>query len=998
MIRRTNSKLQAIVIISLLNSPALIAQEQDSAEADLNSDSQRLVVEEVFVTGSLLPKGDFVSKAPIATISSTQFEMSNTTNVEALVNSMPQVVGGADRSSTWGSGIATVNLRGLGENRSLVLLNGRRFVPTFPDGGTVDLNFVPVGLIDRVEVLTGGASAAYGSDALAGVVNFILRDDFEGWDFNIGSESSEKGDAEIHNLNVTNGGSFAGGKGRYMIHADYLKREPVFWTDRDISNGIIRDGQDANGNLILVEGDPYYWIFPTSNIVIPGYSTQSIFDDAGSDLSMAETQLDKRKNPNEGFYLQLPQERISLKGNFSFEFSGIEVYADAYYSKSEVPTTNEPPWLGWPTSRSYTVLVEENPYWSEQTKQIVSEGYIQCGWCNSPWVDENANGIVESVDIPWIFRSFQELGSTSIDREFESTQIELGAKGDLSDSWGYEIFGQAGKVDSFIDANPLLNPDRIQQALLVNANGECMDPSDNCVPLNVWGNDIGAQAYDFIRYPEGAGLSSTKTEQIVVMGTLSGNTADWFTIPGDPGPIGLVFGFEYLQIDSKIKTPRFIETQMYEGYAETKPFSLEAGIKRKSIFAEALIPLVSGRPGIDFLELELGFRGADDQQTGWSNTYKVAFSYYPTIDFQVRGSYNRAMRAPSITELYQQRSQEWAGVWDPCLDNNPLKWAGAIAFDSTIESFSLLEASPELAETCIATGLPEQNLYDINYYQYSGIGIDLGGKRDLDPEDSSTLSMGMVWTPEFLDGLSVSIDYFDVEIENYIARTPLEVYEVMRGCFDPALAMGGPGSKACDSIRRDADGRLTSLFMGYQNLGLHELVGWDFNVSFSSEFLTGYLDLAYFATKINKRTIKDNSFGVIDLECKGEFNGPCDITIDNPVPDFKHRFTADWSKGDLDLQLVWKHLSSLEDGQDSAIYYTEKLDSYSIVDLSARYAFTDSMSVILGVKNAFNKQPQPIGTNSWEEREVQIGAQSNTYTQFYDVIGRTIFLKFSGAF
>ena len=153
-----------------LSSPTLGEENPAKTSSDMP------VIEEVLVTGSLLPRGDFVSKAPIATISSTQFEMSNTVNVEQLINSMPQVVGGADRSSTFGQGIVTANLRGLGENRTLVLVNSRRFVPTFPDGGTVDLNFIPVGLIERVEILTGGASAAYGSDALAGVINFILKD------------------------------------------------------------------------------------------------------------------------------------------------------------------------------------------------------------------------------------------------------------------------------------------------------------------------------------------------------------------------------------------------------------------------------------------------------------------------------------------------------------------------------------------------------------------------------------------------------------------------------------------------------------------------------------------------------------------------------------------------------------------------------------------------------------------------------------------------------
>lgn len=209
-------------------SDSSIQTNESSAETAGSSGSVEPQIEEVFVTGSLVPRGDFVSNAPIATISSTQFELSNTTNVEALINSMPQVVGGADRSSTFGQGIATANLRGLGENRTLVLVNSRRFVPTFPDGGTVDLNFIPVGLIDRVEVLTGGASAAYGSDALAGVINFILKEETDGWEVNAGYELTERGDSEIFNFNITNGGEFASGKGKYLIHFDYLEREPTF--------------------------------------------------------------------------------------------------------------------------------------------------------------------------------------------------------------------------------------------------------------------------------------------------------------------------------------------------------------------------------------------------------------------------------------------------------------------------------------------------------------------------------------------------------------------------------------------------------------------------------------------------------------------------------------------------------------------------------------------------------------------------------------------------
>ena len=241
---RMRQCLLCIAVTSVLTTGSQAFAQQDSAAAESPELDDSIVIEEVFVTGSLLPKGDFVSKAPIATISSTQFEMSNTTNVEALINSMPQVVGGADRSSTFGQGIATANLRGLGENRTLVLINSRRFVPTFPDGATVDLNFIPVGLIDRVEVLTGGASAAYGSDALAGVINFILKEETDGWEVNAGYEMTERGDSEIYNFNITNGGTFASGKGSYLFHADFLDRKPTFFNERSLTTRSLIDVQD----------------------------------------------------------------------------------------------------------------------------------------------------------------------------------------------------------------------------------------------------------------------------------------------------------------------------------------------------------------------------------------------------------------------------------------------------------------------------------------------------------------------------------------------------------------------------------------------------------------------------------------------------------------------------------------------------------------------------------------------------------------------------------
>lgn len=1000
----------------------VISQENEDSESstagqEFNGEAK---IEEVFVTGSLLPKGDFVSKAPIATITSSQFEMSNAVNVENLINTMPQVVGGADRSSSFGQGIATANLRGLGENRTLVLINSRRFVPTFPDGGTVDLNFIPVGLIDRVEILTGGASAAYGSDAMAGVINFILKEETDGWEFNAGAEITEQGDSEIFNFNLTNGGTFAGGKGSYLVHADYLEREPLLFTDRDLTKAGLIDSIGANGELGLQFAPNWFPITPTAGIFLPDFigGTPNCcfaeFNNDGSITTSPFTESDtgpefwgvpdgssEFENVNGFSYLQLPQERASFKGKVAYDFGKVEAYADLYYSKSEVPFKWGGPFLGFPTSYGYKASVENNPFWNDQTKQLISANYFIYGLFLPQRVeyrDDNQNGMADTLKLPFLFRMFsRDVGTTENPRTFESIQFEFGVKGDLGQAWGYEVYAQLGEVESVLDPYPLLNPERIQQGLLLNENGECQDPSNGCVPVNIWGDDIGQEARDFITYPRGAGRSVTTNEQNVVMATLSGNTADWFTLPGDPGPIGLVLGAEYLEINAKIDTPEFIEQQLFEGFSNS-PFSMDASTDITSIFGEALVPLVAGKPGVDFLELELGWRFSEHSLTGSATTYKAALSYYPNPDIQLRGSYNAAVRSPAINELFRYSQFQYNFAEDPCTQPGP---QANIRAPSDPPGPVLIDKTPELDAACIATGMPAENLYNPLLKEVTGTA-DMGGNPNLSNEEGKTYSMGVVWTPYSIDGLSMSFDYFHVEIEDYISTTPVDVWDLIKNCFDPSRGVGGPGSASCNALGRDADGRLNYVNIGYRNLGLHRVRGFDINIDYGFPLLSGYMDINYFATKIQERSIKDNTFGDVNFRCVGEFNGDCDNLISYPVFDFKHRMTAGWSKGALDLQLVWRLNGSLSDGDDSRVYTREKLSTYSVFDLSGQYQITDNMRLTLGVRNLFDEEPEAIGSNSWELNQVTgtdaSPAISNTYSQYYDVYGRTFFLKLGATF
>ena len=975
------------------------------------SQSDGLQIEEVYVTGSLVPKGDFVSKAPIATISSTQFELSNTTNVEALINSMPQVVGGADRSSTFGQGIATANLRGLGENRTLVLVNSRRFVPTFPDGGTVDLNFIPVGLIDRVEVLTGGASAAYGSDALAGVINFILKEETDGWEVNTGMEITERGDSEIFNFNITNGGEFAEGKGKFLIHADYLERKPTFFTDRSLTTRSLIDVDDGSGNLSL---GPALNRFPVTvnaialNPVAAGFQfggatllfdnngdvSQNRFFTGAADVAFEEALA---ANPisslNAYSFLQLPQDRHSFKGRLSYDFGKIEPYVDVYYSKSEVPQSFPGAFMGFPTAFGYRASIENSPFLTDDAKRTLSNAYANWNSFQPEvigYTDANQNGIADQVRMPFLFRLFTEYGPWENDRSFESLQLEFGVRGDISSTWGYDVFVQLGEVESSTDINPVLNPQRIQQGLLLDAEGNCTDRSNGCVPVNIWSDDIGPEAAEFIRYPAGAAESVTNNKQNVFMATLSGNTAGWFSLPGDPGPIGLVVGYEYRELDAQIATPEFVEQGFWEGGGIAPvSWSLDERVTFSNILAEAAIPLASGLPGIDFLELELGIRSSDHSRTGRDNTYKLALSYYPNADVQLRASYNKAIRSPAINELYSY-DVSLGYVFDPCHD-----FGQKAAGDSV--DFALLGDDPNLRATCIATGVPEENVFTGQYYNATP-ERNLGGNPDLEPEDATTYSIGIVWTPYDFGNFSVSFDYFKVEIEDYIELTPVSSGQLVLGCYDSSRGVGGAGSGSCNALTRDSNGSLVGVFGGYQNLGLHEVDGFDLNIEYGRDLFSGYLDINYFATKLLDRTIEDNTYGDVFFSCIGKFNSDCDNLIDYPVFDFKHRMTVGWSKGDLELQLVWKYQSALDDGNEDVEYFREKLDPYSLFDLSGRYTINENFTLTAGMKNIFDEQPQAIGSNSWEWLREDIPTFSNTYAQYYDVFGRTFFLRLSAYF
>jgi iron complex outermembrane receptor protein len=945
----------------------------DSGPQELDGGIPEAAIEEVYITGSLLPRGNFESNAPITTITSDQFEISNAINIEQLLNTMPQILTGADRTSTFGLGWATADLRGLGTNRTLTLMDGHRIVPTFADGGTVDLNLIPPGLVERVEILTGGASTTYGSDAMAGVINIITKEDFLGFELTAaGEQTSEFSDAEIGNVGATLGFEFGDGRGHFMMHGDYTERKEVRYPDREFARFWNSDVYDASGTPIGYE--PWYNIGSVNTAVADPFVNWYGHFNADGQLQPLDPTTYGFVTPNH-FDLQVPQEREILFSKVKWSGDSFEVFGQVHASNVESTRPMPPP----PVFDMFFMPIQGNPFLSPQDQAIIGTmpGAQFLGQ------DFDGDGIA-NIGPVGIGRWFLDLGETQWQVENEMLQVNLGFSLDLTPSWGI-----AGNVShGSIDYDALIGPGVVmanfEQAIMVDpfdpTGNSCWDPSNGCVPYNVFGYGRSSQeALDFISTDV---YRKNKSELSVASLVLTGNTSDFFSMPGDVGPVGVALGVEYLERTSSYDTDERVangEVQLYS-WGDNAPLD-EVSIDRTSVFFELLIPLLEGLPGISFMELEVGGRFTEHSTIGNTSSYKMALSWYVTDDLQLRTSFNESMRAPSIEEMYGDFGED---SLSPRWDADPCS-ADAILYNEIgYLGGGWVVGTPE---QCMAQGVPESALYSdaLNISNLPPIPVYSGGSTELDAETAQTFTVGFVWTPYAFEGFSASVDYFSIEVEDYIDQLN---ENPLYGCFgyqnwepygDDSLA-----SVYCDGIERGADGVLSSINAGLRNLAVHKVEGIDISLSHQMDLLGGVLNLNYVASYIEEK-----SYGVAGtseyVDCVGKANVPLGgEACSRPVMNLKSRATAGWTKDWFSAQLTWRHLSDIEDGDDNTDYYREYISSYDYFELSASADIGDHIKIMVGAKNLFEKDPPQWGWNSWE---------ANTFPNVYDVFGRTVYAR-----
>ncbi|TCO75539.1 TonB-dependent receptor plug domain-containing protein [Chromatocurvus halotolerans] len=899
------------------------------------------LVEEVVVTGSRIARRDFTSNSPVVTVDAEQFELTNTVNTENLLNQLPQTVAGFNSTSNGGGdGTATVNLRGLGAQRTLVLMDGIRVTPS-SDQGIADLNTIPPAMIERVEVVTGGASAVYGSDAIAGVVNFIMKKDFEGIDISVAQQMSGENDGGTTNFNLTMGGNFADGRGNAVVSLGYNERESLLSSEREYSRFAL--AQDR-----------------ANDRVVPGGSTAR----QGTQIQVGSIKFDPDGNvspfvqPDDLYnfaptnYLQIPQERFQLSSFARFEINEkLEVYARGTFTNYQADRQLAPLPFGFSGPTTFTV--DGNPFLTAAAQQELSERYGE----GQP--DVNGNGLADQVNV-LLF------GRVTTPREFISNrnvaQFVFGARGDITDNWSYDVYFSEGRFENAETVIGQLSNPSLFQALLLDTsdpdNVTCQDTSLDCVPANIYGEgNLTPEMEDFFLVDVNA---NTDVTQRVFAANINGDSGS-FELPG--GKIGFAGGYEFIYNSSDFRPSENLGNPNLNQQAFPP---VNGKFHSKSLFAEFYAPILSGAPFAEILALEGAYRTSDYTTVGTVDAYKIAVEWAPIADIRFRTSFNTAVRAPNIDELFGPQSFAAQGAVDPC---------SAVAFEEGIADVAGRRA------LCIATGVPDNLVFspDINL-PADQVRALTGGNPDLAEEEADTFTAGFVLTPAMLPGLTVSVDYFSIEMAQRIGIFGGGGENILSTCYgDPNI--GGLGSPFCNAVVRFPGGPVELTLANNQNAAESNLEGVDLAVQYSWDNSLGFWTVNYAST-----FSMENSFvaftGANEVDCAGRFGNTCNPLIGTADPEYRHRATLRWNNNaNLTAQLVWQHIGELDNTDTTAVTEFRTIDAYDYLDGSVSYKFMENYRATFGVNNIADKEPPRAGANA-----------------VFDQIGRMFFLNVGASF
>lgn len=979
------------------------AMAQTTAATQADQPSQ---VSDIVVTGSRLRQPNLTTTSPVTQVTGEDIDVQGVTRVEDLVSQLPQAFAAQNSTVANGaSGTATVSLRNLGSSRTLVLIDGKRMGYGSPQDDAADLNQIPGQMVERVEVLTGGASAVYGSDAIAGVVNFIMRRNFEGieidaqYGFNQHNNDYDgvgnlrnviAGRAETNpsqfklpddnvytgfsrEVNILMGMNAPDDRGNITLYAGYRKNNKVLGRDYDYSACSL-GGQ--NGNSFTCGG---------SGTSFPGQFTD--FDeyaytvDANGNFIPYQSSL-HAYNFGPLNYFQRPDERYTLGAFGHYNVTDkIEVYTQLMFSDYSTVAQIAPSGNffgefanGFRTTDGNSYISCDNPLLSAQQKDA-----INC-----------APG--EQVSM-YIGRRNVEGGGRQSDMRYQAYRGVFGARGDLNDAWSYDLAIQYSRSQfTEIYRNEFSNT-RLARALdvvtdPVTGNPVCSSVlagiDAECVPYNIFrSGGVTQEALDYLQVPL---VATGWTTQQVVTGSLTADLGAYgLKMPWATRGVQTAFGAEYRR-DALDLTPDVSFTSG-DGAGQGGPTNgLNGANQVYDVFIEAQVPIAEGMAFADQLSVDLAYRHSEYELGGGTDSWKIGGDWAPVPSVRFRASAQRAVRAPNVIELFTAQGFNLFDMdADPCDKNSAETYLG----DGACIGSNPWQVSPDQS---VSAGLSSPS-GQYNFLQ--------GGNTALTPEESDTLTFGVVFTPEFIPGFNLTVDYFDIKIDNLISSVGAQ--NSLDACYTAGLAA------ACANIQRNANGQLWvgtgNVIDLNTNIGGLSTSGVDVAANYSLDLAdlgwegAGRLGFAMVGTWLSElKTDTGLGFANSEYDCAGFYANQCGV----PNPEWRHRLRVDWGTpiDGLNINGTWRYYGSTElavlgaDGSLSNAPDTRldrSLDAMNYFDLAGTWQMRDNISVRAGVNNVFDTDP-PLSYS------VGTTGNNNTYPQLYNAMGRYFFFGVTANF
>jgi iron complex outermembrane receptor protein len=920
-----NNNRVAMLRFGLRSGTALLATMLTMGTA-LAQEAEPEPENEVVVTGSRIPRPDVDSNSPVNVISNEEIKLTATAETEQLLNSLPQAVAGSGSQSNAGNGSATVNLRNLGAARTLVLQNGRRIVGSSQDG-VVDINMIPPSLIERIEVVTGGASAVYGSDAMAGVVNFVTKQNFEGLEVSGQYGMSDEGDADRYNVDLTFGGNFADGRGNIVFNGSYYDRGIVKGSARKHATVYLVDAT-VNGVGVLVPGGN--GVTPQGTIFTPALVGK--VDQFGNTIGTAGIFFApegwRAYKTSDGFNdrpytnLQMPMKRWqgSVQGHYDIT-DQVTAFFEGSYVRNEINST-----LGAVPMSSSGFLPNfqfdlRNPYLSPTLRTFLAT---------------NLDGDGDNLVTLNINRRLLDFGSRTDDQTREFSRFVAGLKGPLTGSLNWEAFYNQGHVRITEVQGGGVLIDNFANAFLTNPSNpaDCLTADPRCVTINPFG--LYSMTKPMIDYIYTNLTNITVVDQKQAGASVTGTL---FDLPA--GKVGISVGAEYRKESSQ-----FTPDQLY---IQGKALSRSAGIQAtggsfdvKEVYGELVVPILADMPFVHMLSFEGGVRYSDYSTAGGVVSWKAGGEYSPIKSLKIRGLFQRAVRAPNVIELYSGATNTAPQATDFCNASGANRTSAERSF-------------------CInSLGVPS-SVIDVFQQENVQIRAITGGNPNLQEETSNTWSLGGVFRPEFVPNLQLTVDYYNIKIDGAIAAFGGGLQSVITACR-ANLSMS---NVFCQPLNhRSSDGQLYDVPLLNANIASIKTSGVDFRLDYKYD--TGkFGKLGYFlsGSYLIKSVVQASPI-VAPVDCAGYIGGGS-CSNANPTWRFTQRLTWDVTDA-IQLSLRHRFLGSVKDGRIAAAIASgtaipslavPATGQISYFDLSASYDISDNFNVFGTIDNLGDHNP-----------------------------------------